>query len=167
MSPWLSLIRDTIGGCPHCLLWNKSGGTTGAIYRRSRRSVTMRCAFCGLQWTVTAHMLSKATQQWLERATDKERPFMEDAAFIFGGGLPPLLTRVAANASTALPLTSSVSLVPPPRVVAELPRLDRAGVVPAPLRQCGKHAAGTQDSHPTVRATPCVRRRIWRSSVEP
>jgi hypothetical protein len=30
-------------------------------------------------------MLSKATQQWLERATDKERPFMEDAAFIFGG----------------------------------------------------------------------------------
>lgn len=62
-------LSDTAGACPCCEAgWHPHGGPSGAIYRRSRRSVTMRCARCGLQWAVTYHMLLRAVERQLAQA---------------------------------------------------------------------------------------------------
>lgn len=53
------LLRAHVGNCPAGC---SHGGfpLLAPIYRSSRRSVTFRCDRCGLQWTMTYHMLAKA-----------------------------------------------------------------------------------------------------------
>ena len=47
------------GGC-------STYGPTGVIYRSSKRSVTMRCSGCGLQWTMTIHRLAQTARRRAE-----------------------------------------------------------------------------------------------------
>ena len=66
----LEALRQVIGTCPACAVTRRGtlgatvdealGHTTGVVYRRSRKSVTMRCQFCGLQWTTTWVNVSQA-----------------------------------------------------------------------------------------------------------
>jgi hypothetical protein len=71
LKSWLYwAIRDAVGRCPLCSQYNDSFGApcqSSAIYRRSGRSVTMRCDSCGLQWTVTWAQLNKALRRTLPR----------------------------------------------------------------------------------------------------
>jgi hypothetical protein len=63
-------IRDALGKCPLCAQHDGRFGAgieQAAIYRRSGRSVTMRCSQCGLQWTVTWAQLNKALRRTLPR----------------------------------------------------------------------------------------------------
>ncbi len=54
-------LRLFVGNCPHC---GKGFAPESHIYRSSRRSVTMRCTICGLQWTMTLHQIAKAAERW-------------------------------------------------------------------------------------------------------
>jgi len=58
------LLTMAVGTCPYC--GPDAGGAV--VYRSSTRSVTMRCRDCGLQWTMTIHLLARAAQQWAEEA---------------------------------------------------------------------------------------------------
>lgn len=43
-----------VGACPSCAVFGvRFLVSRSVIYRRSARSVTMRCEDCGLQWTMT------------------------------------------------------------------------------------------------------------------
>jgi hypothetical protein len=49
-------LRQALGICPNCItrsIYGVNAGPSGVVYRRSRTSLTMRCDFCGLQWTMT------------------------------------------------------------------------------------------------------------------
>jgi hypothetical protein len=69
-------IREALGSCPLCSRYNGSPlidanvfERESVIYRRSARSVTMRCCSCGLQWTVTFAQLNKALRRTAPRTT--------------------------------------------------------------------------------------------------
>jgi hypothetical protein len=53
---------DTAGHCQF--------GSSAYVYRSSRRSVTMRCHYCGLLWTMTFHQMAKVARL---RAEDYEQ----------------------------------------------------------------------------------------------
>jgi hypothetical protein len=55
-----SLLFD-FGNCPGgCDDGSAFHGPTGRVYRSSRRSLTMQCTKCTLQWTMTVHRLAHA-----------------------------------------------------------------------------------------------------------
>lgn len=65
---WYSnAVLMTVGLCPGGC---STLGPTGVVYRSSRRSVTLRCADCGLLWTMTAHQLAKAARRKAEMGSD-------------------------------------------------------------------------------------------------
>jgi hypothetical protein len=58
------LFRLAIGACPACSVYTASFfAGRSVIYRRSNRSVTMRCETCGLQWTMTYVQINKAMRR--------------------------------------------------------------------------------------------------------
>jgi hypothetical protein len=71
-------IRQAVGTCPSCAvvlresLGAQLGVTHGVVYRRSRRSLTMRCSFCGLQWTMTWVKIAQAMRRQAEREGEGE-----------------------------------------------------------------------------------------------
>ena len=52
-------LRAVVGSCPMCI----ERGKPAVIYRRSHKSVTMRCNKCGLQWTMTLARIHKAASK--------------------------------------------------------------------------------------------------------
>ena len=76
-----SKVRELFGVCALCLATGSfDPDHLGVIYRRSPRSVTMRCDKCGLQWTMTFAKIHQA----LKAAPNKD-PFgvMADLAKAF------------------------------------------------------------------------------------
>lgn len=69
-------IRQVVGTCPFCAtrdnLARQLGSPTGVFYRSSRRSVTMRCAVCNLQWTMTWVKIHQAMQYLIAYEGDGE-----------------------------------------------------------------------------------------------
>jgi hypothetical protein len=53
--------RFLFGACPY-----HGQGSLGVVYRSSRRSVTMRCRLCGLQWTMTFVKMAQAARSIAE-----------------------------------------------------------------------------------------------------
>jgi hypothetical protein len=79
----LMAIHHLAGNCPasaaHGNPYHIQGG--GAIYRRSFRSVTMRCNECGLLWTVTFHQLAKVARLYADTNPD-DRIYKEWAVIV-------------------------------------------------------------------------------------
>jgi hypothetical protein len=69
------VFRLTVGACPSCAVFDPGWeyGRT-VIYRRSNRSVTMRCEVCGLQWTMTFAKIHQAVNRQLRRESVREHP---------------------------------------------------------------------------------------------
>lgn len=71
-------IRQMVGNCPFCASGGVSvfglpkGTEAGVIYRTSRRSLTMRCSICGLQWTMTWVKIHQAMQHRIAHEGDRE-----------------------------------------------------------------------------------------------
>jgi len=65
-------LKMCFGTCPACSLDGLMQMPSGVIYRRSRRSVTMRCSTCGLQWTMTWAMINKAAKRHVQNAIGDE-----------------------------------------------------------------------------------------------
>ena len=74
-----------VGACPACAMFEPGMGMEAAhtvVYRRSARSITMRCEDCGLQWTMTFSKIHEAMRRKLaDPATDAiSAQFYEDLA---------------------------------------------------------------------------------------
>ena len=66
-------LQLAIGACPSCAVWVAAGmASRSVVYRRSNRSITMRCEVCGLQWTVTYAKLHAAMKRQLAGGLDPD-----------------------------------------------------------------------------------------------
>lgn len=63
---WFSVHHDC-GFCPSGCRESGFGFPTGRVYRSSRRSLTMQCKTCGMQWTVTVHRVAQVTARKAEQ----------------------------------------------------------------------------------------------------
>ena len=59
----------------------------GVIYRRSHKSVTMRCQACGLQWTMTWAKINKAAMHHAATPHADRHPWWIELAEGTGGAL--------------------------------------------------------------------------------
>ena len=69
---WFSLHHDC-GYCPGGCRIGGLGFPTGRVYRSSRRSLTMQCTKCHLQWTMTVHRIAQAVARKAESEPRPER----------------------------------------------------------------------------------------------
>jgi hypothetical protein len=65
-------LRCDCGFCPSGCR-DGIGGGMGRVYRSSRRSLTMQCPKCGLQWTMTVHRIAQVTARKAETEARPER----------------------------------------------------------------------------------------------
>jgi hypothetical protein len=71
------------GGCMDGLQ-----GPTGRVYRSSRRSLTMQCTRCQLQWTVTVHRIADVAARKAARAeASPEERFIAEALAAWASGV--------------------------------------------------------------------------------
>jgi hypothetical protein len=59
-------VHHDCGFCPSGCHHSSFGFPTGRVYRSSRRSLTMRCTECGMQWMVTVHRVAQITARKAE-----------------------------------------------------------------------------------------------------
>jgi len=70
-----SIIKMAVGSCPACATYAAGfPNDRTVIYRRSRRSITMRCEQCGLQWTMTWVKVHQATSRLASAVPDDKTP---------------------------------------------------------------------------------------------
>lgn len=82
------MIGMAVGSCPICAPWAPGfipgSSIDGAvIYRRSNRSLTMRCETCGLHWTMTWAKINQAMRRHLALIGDIETDADKYTAWIF------------------------------------------------------------------------------------
>lgn len=69
-------LKDMLGTCPVCVVTGRhtlgalAGGAHGEVYRRSHTSLTMRCQFCSLQWTMTWAKIAQAMRWQVDKRGD-------------------------------------------------------------------------------------------------
>ena len=56
-------VQHDCGYCPSGCRLGAFQWPTGRVYRSSRRSLTMQCTKCEMQWMVTVHRVAKVTAQ--------------------------------------------------------------------------------------------------------
>ena len=67
---WFSVHHD----CGYCPSGCRRGSfPTGRVYRSSRRSLTMQCTACRLQWMVTVHRVAQVVARKAETERRPER----------------------------------------------------------------------------------------------
>jgi hypothetical protein len=64
----LFLLRAVFGTCPVCTAAGERNPEPAIVYRRSKKSVTMKCTNYGLQWAMTWAMIHKAVSKYREHA---------------------------------------------------------------------------------------------------
>lgn len=75
--------RLSVAHCPHCGKFAEKPDTR--IYRMSRTAVTLQCHNCGLQWSMTFHMIAKMARGVLQTGEGQmsELPDYRYAALAF------------------------------------------------------------------------------------
>ena len=67
-----AVLKKTVGACPACAMYVQGFFSWPVIYRRSPRSITMRCQTCGLQWTMTLAKINRAVSYHASTCGDGE-----------------------------------------------------------------------------------------------
>ena len=68
---WRFQLRMLAGTCPFCSFNSSYIGDLSVIYRMSEHSVTFRCQYCTLQWTMTFVTLHRAAKIWSDNLRAK------------------------------------------------------------------------------------------------
>jgi hypothetical protein len=68
---WRFQLRMLAGTCPFCHFNSGYIGDLSVIYRMSDHSVTFRCQYCTLQWTMTFVTLQRAAKIWSDNLRTK------------------------------------------------------------------------------------------------